>query len=215
MAMSEGVERATRTATLSRGQAMPQARIRVAIIIGSVREGRFGPTVADWFADVARNRGDLDVDLVDLADYDLPARLTDKPSPEVAAALAVLSPRLADADAFVLVTPEYNHSYPASVKIAIDWHTREWHAKPVGFVSYGGHAGGMRAVEHLRPILAELHATTVRDTVSLRSPWRRFDERDGLSNPASANAAAKVMLDQLTWWAIALKEARTKRPYLA
>lgn len=194
---------------------MSPGPIRVAVIIGSVRKGRFGPTIAGWIADVARHRGDLDVDLVDLFDYDLPARLTDEPSPEVAAALGVLSPRLARADAFVLVTPEYNHSYPASVKIAIDWHTKEWHAKPVAFVGYGGHAGGMRAVEHLRTIFAELHATTVRDTVSFRSPWEQFDEKNGLVNAASADAAAKVMLDQLTWWAIALKEANGKRPYQA
>jgi NAD(P)H-dependent FMN reductase len=194
---------------------MSHEPIRVAIIIGSVRTGRFGPTIAGWFADVARHRGDLDVDLVDLADYDLPARLTDEPSPEVAMALGVLSPRLAKADAFVLVTPEYNHSYPASVKIAIDWHTKEWHAKPVAFVCYGGHTGGMRAVEHLRTIFSEMHATTVRDTVSFRSPWNRFDERNRLVNPASAEAAAKVMLDQLTWWATALKEASAKRPYVA
>ena len=192
---------------------MSHEPIRVGIIIGSVREGRFGPTIAGWFAGFARQRGGLDVDVIDLADYHLPARLTDEPGPEVAAALGVLTPRLAEADAFVLVTPEYNHSYPASVKALIDWHTTEWHAKPVAFVSYGGHAGGMRAVEHLRPIFAEMHAVTVRDTVSLRSPWRRFDDEQRLTNPDSVNASAKSMLDQLAWWATALKEASAKRPY--
>jgi NAD(P)H-dependent FMN reductase len=192
---------------------MSHEPIRVAVIIGSVREGRFGPTIAHWFAEFARQRGDLDIDVVDLADYQLPARLTDEPEGQVASALSVLTPRLAEADGFVLVTPEYNHSYPASVKALIDWHTTEWHAKPVAFVSYGGHAGGMRSVEHLRPIFAEMHAVTVRDTVSLRSPWQRFDDEGQLVNPGSVHASAKAMLDQLAWWATALKEASAKRPY--
>jgi NAD(P)H-dependent FMN reductase len=192
---------------------MPHETIRIAIIIGSVREGRFGPTVANWFADFTRQHGDFEVDVVDLADYDLPSRLTDVPEPEVASALAELTPRLAGADAFVLVTPEYNHSYPASVKALIDWHTTEWHAKPVAFVSYGGHGGGMRSVEHLRPILAEMHAVTVRDAVSLRSPWHRFDDEGQLVNPGSVVASAKTLLGQLVWWATALKDANAKSPY--
>ena len=85
-----------------------------------------------------------------------------------------MTPRLAAADAFVVVTPEYNHSYPAPVKTLIDWHFTEWQAKPVGFVSYGGMSGGLRAVEHLRGVFAELHAVTVRDTVSFHGAWDRF-----------------------------------------
>jgi NAD(P)H-dependent FMN reductase len=192
---------------------MSHESIRIAIVIGSVREGRFGPTVANWFADFTRQRGDFEIDVVDLADHDLPNRLTDEPDPRVAAALATLTPRLAEADAFVLVTPEYNHSYPASIKALIDWHTTEWNAKPVAFVSYGGHAGGTRSVEHLRPIFAEMHAVTVRDTVSLRSPWHRFDDEGQLVDPGSVATSAKALLDQLVWWATALKEASAKCPY--
>ncbi|MFI5531253.1 NADPH-dependent FMN reductase [Kitasatospora sp. NPDC051853] len=184
-------------------------RLRLAVIIGSTREGRFGPTVAHWFADRARRREDLDVDLVDLLDERLPDVLAGTPTPEVAS----LTPRLAAADAFVVVTPEYNHSYPAPLKSAIDWHRQEWQAKPVGFVSYGGIAGGLRAVEHLRQVFAEVHATTVRDTVSFHSAWELFDEAGQLHDPARPEGAAKTMLDQLVWWGRALRDAKSAHPY--
>src|SRR5690606_34993089 len=119
------------------------------------------------------------------------------------------------ADAFVIVTPEYNHSYPASLKTLIDWHFTEWQAKPVAFVSYGGLAGGLRAVEHLRGVLAELHAVTVRDTVSFHQAWERFGPDSRPVDAAESTTAAKTMLDQLVWWARALREARTARPYVA
>src|SRR5919109_3233318 len=108
--------------------------IRVAVIIGSTREGRFGPTVARWFAEQAAQRADMVVDVVDLAEMDLPAAYPRTPGPGVQAYRA----RLDEADAFVVVTPEYNHSFPAGLKQAIDLAKREWQAKPVAFVSYGG-----------------------------------------------------------------------------
>src|SRR5689334_20020364 len=144
-------------------------QLRLAVIVGSTRDGRFGPVVASWFAGLARQREDLAVSVVDLADTPLPAHLSGRPTPEDAALLAALTPKLAEADAFVVVTPEYNHSYPAPLKNAIDWHFTQWQAKPVGFVSYGGVSGGLRAVEHLRQVFAELHAVTVRDTVSFHN----------------------------------------------
>lgn len=111
------------------------------------------------------------------------------------------------------MTPEYNHSYPASLKNVIDWHNAQWHAKPVAFVAYGGLSGGLRAVEHLRQVFAELHATTIRDTVSFHGAWSQFDEDGSPKDPEGVNAAAKMLLDQLGWWAQALREARTARPY--
>src|SRR5438034_9745310 len=113
-------------------------RLHLAIIIGSTRKGRFAPTVAGWFAGQAERRDDMAVDVIDLAGAQLPDVLSDKPGPQVAA----VTPRLAAADAFVVVTPEYNHSFPAPLKNAIDWHFKEWQAKPVGFVSYGAWAEG-------------------------------------------------------------------------
>ncbi|MDF3292220.1 MULTISPECIES: NADPH-dependent FMN reductase [Streptomyces] len=192
---------------------MSSDRIRVAVIIGSVRKGRLGPTIANWFTGIAGQREDLQIDLVDLADYDLPNRLTDEPGPELTESLGKVGPRLAEADAFVVVTPEYNHSYPGSLKALIDWHTVEWHAKPVGFISYGGQAGGIRAVEHLRPIFSEAHAMTIRQTVVFHQPWDQFDDKGELRNPTGAENAAKALLDQLAWWAGALVEWKARHPY--
>ncbi|ATL27554.1 NADPH-dependent FMN reductase [Streptomyces formicae] len=189
------------------------APLRVAVVIGSNREGRFGPVVAEWLLARVRERTDLAVDVVDLADADLPTSLSFSPSDAVSAELAKVTPKLAAADAFIVLTPEYNHSYPASLKSLIDWHGAEWQAKPVAFVSYGGLSGGLRAVEHLRPVLAELHAVTIRDTVSFHNAGALFDDAGNHRDPASADAAAKTLLDQLTWWAWALRSAKEVRPY--
>ncbi|MCX4780133.1 NADPH-dependent FMN reductase [Streptomyces sp. NBC_01264] len=192
------------------------APLRVAVILGSVREGRQGPAVADWFLGAAGALGGLDLDLIDLADIDLPLVMPGwggSPSPQAAAALAQVSPRLAAADAFVVVTPEYNHSFPAVLKNLIDWHREEWHAKPAGFVSYGGLGGGLRAVEQLRLVFAELHAVTVRDSVSLHGPWSGLGPDGVPRDTAVAEGAVKGMLGQLSWWGRALRTARTSRPY--
>lgn len=192
---------------------MSASPLRLALINSSVREGRFGPTVANWITSLAKERDDLQVDPIDLADHPLPYELSHSPNEEAAHALSKVSPRLADADAFVVVTPEYNHSFPASLKSLIDWHRTEWAAKPVGFVSYGGLAGGLRSVEQLRPVFAEVHAVTVRDVVSFHNCWGQFDETGALKDPAAATTAAATLFDQLVWWGTALREAREKRPY--
>ncbi|MER6070567.1 NAD(P)H-dependent oxidoreductase [Streptomyces sp. NPDC001817] len=193
-----------------------EAPLRVAVVIGSVREGRQGRAVADWFLGTAAGDTGLDLDVIDLGEIDLPLVLPGwggTPSPEAVAALRDVSPRLAAADAFVVVTPEYNHSFPASLKNFIDWHHAQWRAKPVGFVSYGGLGGGLRAVEQLRLVFAELHATSVRDSVSLHGPWSGLGE-DGTPRDAAVCAgAAKGMLGQLAWWGRALRAARAERPY--
>ncbi|MGC9542839.1 NADPH-dependent FMN reductase [Streptomyces sp. UG1] len=192
---------------------MSSDRIRVAVILSSVRKGRFGPTIANWFVGTADQRDDLEVDLVDLADFPLPTAMTDQPTPEVAELLGAFSARLSAADGFVVVTPEYNHSFPAALKAAVDWTQNEWHAKPVGFVGYGGLAGGLRAVQQLKHIFTELHAVPVRDAVSFHGPWAQFDSEGTLTEPADAEAAAKVLWDKLSWWALATKEAKARRPY--
>lgn len=139
------------------------------IIVGSVREGRFGPVVASWVAEQARVHGGFNVEVVDLADVEIPLSLPAAPPKFVGdsyprpEAMAPLTSRLEEAEAFILVTPEYNHSYPASLKAAIDWHFTQWTAKPVAFVSYGGATGGRHAVLHLENVLTELHAVTIRD----------------------------------------------------
>ncbi|MCO1658958.1 NAD(P)H-dependent oxidoreductase [Pseudonocardia sp. S2-4] len=189
------------------------------MVIGSVREGRFGPAVASWFAEQAAAHGGFDVEVVDLADVELPLALPAAP-PKYAgdsyprpAGMAALTAQLTAADAFVLVTPEYNHSYPASLKAAIDWHFAQWTAKPVAFVSYGGAAGGRHAVLHLENVLTELHAVTVQS--GLAFPNYFLNWADGRPNDAEATGNAKAVLDQLSWWAGALRKARAEVPYPA
>ena len=184
--------------------------LNLAIIIGSTREGRFGDTVGRWFAKEAAGHGGFAVDLIDLIDIKLPPTHQRKPTPEVDAFRA----RLAAADAFVIVTPEYNHSYPASLKHAIDQGYVEWMAKPVGFVSYGGTVGGVRAIEHLRHVFAELHAATIRDYVCFLMARRQFDTDGNPIDREGPHNAAKIMLDRLAWWADALRNAREARPYV-
>lgn len=185
--------------------------LNVAVIVGSNREGRFGPTVARWFVGEAEQRADMVIDLIDLADLDLPSvypRQFDAP-------VRSFVSRIDRADAFVVVTPEYNHGYPAVLKQAIDLPHREWRAKPVAFVSYGGMSGGLRSVEQLRQVFAELHATTMRDTVSFHMVSARFDAAGSPIDAIGCNSAAKTMLDQLAWWATALRTAREAHPYAA
>ncbi|GAA1146128.1 NAD(P)H-dependent FMN reductase [Kitasatospora gansuensis] len=203
----------TETAATTAEQDAP---LRVAVIVGSVREGRQGPAVADWFVGAAAAQAGLELDVIDLAEVNLPLVMPGwggTASPEAVAALADVTPRLAAADAFVVVTPEYNHSFPAALKNLIDWHHQQWHAKPVGFVSYGGLGGGLRAVEQLRLIFAELHAVTVRDSVSLHGPWSGLGPDGAPRDVAVSEGAVKGMLGQLAWWGRALRDARTTRPY--
>jgi NAD(P)H-dependent FMN reductase len=190
---------------------------RLVVLIGSVREGRFGPFVAGWIADRASEHGGFEVDVVDLADFEIPLVLPAE-SPKLAGdayprprGMADLTARLDAADAFVVVTPEYNHSYPASLKAAIDWHFTQWTAKPVAFVSYGGAAGGRHAVLHLENVLTELHAVTIRDGLAFPNYFVTFEDGEPLD--AQADVYAKAMLDQLAWWASALREARAAVSY--
>ncbi|MEV7091128.1 NAD(P)H-dependent oxidoreductase [Streptomyces sp. NPDC093085] len=189
------------------------APLKLAVILGSNREGRFGPVVSDWFLSRVASRADFTVELIDLAGAALPPVLSFNLAEDARAGLAKVSASLAEADAFVVLTPEYNHSFPAPLKSLIDWHHAEWQAKPVAFVSYGGISGGLRAVEQLRQVFAELHAVTVRDTVSFHNAGALFDEEGRPKDPTRCDAAATTMLDQLAWWALALREAKASRPY--
>jgi NAD(P)H-dependent FMN reductase len=188
------------------GDGRPGAPVRLAVIIGSTREGRSGEEVARWFVERARLRDGVDVDVVDLADFDLPARYLCTVTPAVAA----FTGRIERADAFVIVTPEYNHSFPAPLKQAIDYAYDEWRAKPVGFVAYGHGSEGMYAIEHLRTVCTELHMATVRGRVTF-DLLAAGPPLDGDGHERDAEA----MLDQLTWWATALRDARATRPYVS
>ena len=183
--------------------------IHVALIYGSTREGRFCDKVAGWAAAEILNRNEFTLDTIDPATLALPDRHTREESP----ALIELRERLEKADAFVIVTPEYNHSYPAALKFLIDCVSDEWRAKPVAFVSYGGGSGGLRAVEHLRAVFSELHAVSVRNTVGFAFAWSQFDSAGKLLAPDAPRKSMTAMLDQLRWWAVALRNARQAAPY--
>jgi len=179
------------------------------VIIGSVREGRFGPTIAQWFVNAAQQFGQFEVDVIDLASARLPSVITDELPPEVTA----LRSRLAGADAFVMVTPEYNRGYPASLKTLIDWYVEEWRGKPVGFVSYGGKSGALRSVDQLGSVFSDLHAVPLRDTVSFHNVEEQFDPEGRTRAPEKYDSPVKTLLDRLLWWSTALSEARAARPY--
>ena len=188
-----------------------ERQLRIAVVIGSTRQGRAGEPIARWFVDQVSARDDIELDLIDLAEADVPHVMPDFDDETLPDSVEALGARLDAADGFVVVTPEYNHSFPASLKNAIDWFHDEWHAKPVAFVSYGGMGRGFRAVEQLRQVLVELHAMTTRDGVSID-----LDEVDDHGRPTSdgIEGAAKLMVDQLIWWATALRAARDARPYV-
>ncbi|NMN95309.1 NADPH-dependent FMN reductase [Antrihabitans stalactiti] len=186
--------------------------VRIAVIIGSTRHGRFGPTITQWFVGRAQRRRDLDIDVIDLATVALPDVLVDddEAQPE---SVQLLATRLAAADAFVIVTPEYNGSFPASVKTAIDWYTDEWAAKPVTFVTYGRESGGANAAAALRQVFGELNAVVIRRAVLLPCYWDQFAADGTWPKPNSClDQTVTAMLDQLTWWAHALNTARTEQP---
>ncbi|HEX5087366.1 MAG TPA: NAD(P)H-dependent oxidoreductase [Nocardioides sp.] len=190
---------------------------KLVIIIGSVRAGRFGPTVATWVADRAGEHGGFDVELVDLADVEIPLALPAVSAKEAGASyprpetMQQVTDRLDAADAFVVVTPEYNHSYPASLKALIDWHYDQWAAKPVAFVSYGAAAGGRHAVIHLENVLTELHAVTIRDGLSFPNYFLSW--ADGAPQDQQAQVLAKTMFEHLDWWSQSLRAARATAPY--
>ena len=183
--------------------------IKIALIYGSTREGRFCDKVAEWALREIAGQGEFSVDVIDPAALGLPDRHTSAGSAE----LIELNQRIRQADGFIIVTPEYNHSYPAPLKFLIDSVYEHWQAKPVAFISYGGVSGGLRAVEHLRLVFAELHAAAIRDVVSFANAWGQFDEAGELLQPAAARKSMSIMLHRLKWWAIALRNAREATPY--
>src|SRR3954471_4568953 len=174
--------------------------LRIAVIVGSTREGRAADAVAGWFLDRAVGRRGVDLEVLDLAGFDFPQHYPQAATPQMTAFTAAID----RADGYVVVTPEYNRSFPASLKQAIDFAYDEWHAKPVGFVSYGYRARGRHAVEQLREVFLELHTVTMRDAVSL-----------DLLAPSFEDDRVPALLDELTWWGLALRDARRARPYCA
>jgi NAD(P)H-dependent FMN reductase len=182
----------------------------VHVILGSTRDGRLGEPVARWFHAIAAERTDLTAELVDLRDWDLPFLSTPVP-PAMAPPTDPLTRRwgdkVAEADGYVIVTPEYNHGYPAALKNALDHVFTPWHRKPASFVSYGGPGGGLRAVEQLRQVVVELEMVPLRHQVSIPRAYLAFDDDGRLRDPWHADDAGRL-LTELAWWATALRTAR-------
>ena len=193
----------------------PGHPVRVAVIIASTRASRFGHVVGHWFAQEVRAFGGFDVDIVDLLDLDIPPTLSaEHPrSGRYPESVVAFAERVAAAEGFVIVTPEINHGYPASLKAALDAVYAEWAAKPATFVSYGSASGGARAVEQLRQVLVELHVVPLRDAVLLPVARQLFDDEGALFDPEAFASTVKATLDHFQWWARALRTARHEVPY--
>jgi NAD(P)H-dependent FMN reductase len=183
--------------------------MKVGIIIGSTRPGRVGPQVASWIHELASQRADAAFEIIDVADLKLP--FLDEPIPPSLGQYSKehtksWARKVAALDAFIFVTPEYNHSTSPALKTAIDFIYAEWNNKAAGFVSYGSGLG-LRAVEHLRGMMAELQIADVRSQVALSL----FDDFENFTTfkPRDIHLpAAQAMLDQLIGWGLALKRYR-------
>ena len=183
--------------------------LKIGIIVGSTRPGRNSINVAKWVDGIAQNRSDAQYELIDIADYDLP--LLDEPIPASAGVYSKphtlkWAEKIAEMDGFIFVTPEYNHSIPAALKNAIDFVYGEWNNKAAGFVSYGS-AMGVRSVEHLRQIMAELQVADVRAQVML-SLFTDFENFSVFKPDERHTASVNTLLDQVVLWSGALKAIR-------
>ena len=183
--------------------------IKIAIIIGSTRPGRKAKAVADWVFGIAAKRSDAGFELVDIADFNLP--LLDEPIPPAMGQYSqphtkAWAAKIASFDAYVFVTPEYNHSTSGALKNAIDFLYREWNNKAAGFVGYGS-AGGTRAVEQLRLIMGELLVADVRAQVAL-SLYTDFENFSTFKPAPMHEKSVNAMLDQVVAWGTALKTLR-------
>ena len=186
--------------------------LNVGIIIGSTRPGRKAEVVARWVYDIAAKRGDASFEVVDIADFDLP--LLDEAIPPSMNQYSkphtkAWAAKIATFDAFVFVTPEYNHSISGALKNAIDFLFREWNDKAAGFVGYGG-VGGVRAVEQLRLVMGEIKIADVRAQVAL-SLFTDFENFTTFKPAPQQGAAVNAMLDDLVAWAEAFRMMRMQR----
>jgi NAD(P)H-dependent FMN reductase len=183
--------------------------IKIGIVLGSTRPGRKCEAVGHWFLEQARSRADAEFEIVDIAHYKLP--LLDEPIPPSRgqyqnAHTKAWAARIATFDGFVFVTPEYNHGPSGALKNAIDFLYKEWNNKAAGFVGYGS-AGGVRAVEQLRLVMAEVHVATVRSQVAL-SMFTDFENLTVFKPGTHHGPSVNALLDQVIAWSRALQSLR-------
>lgn len=183
--------------------------IKLAIIVGSTRPGRKAATVAQWVHGFAKQRRDAETEIVDIQDFDLP--LLDEPVPPSLGQYSkphtkAWAARIASFDAFIFVTPEYNHGTSGALKNAIDYLYAEWNNKAAGFVGYGS-AGGVRAVESLRLVMGEIQVADVRAQVML-SLFTDFENFTTFKPAAHHEKTVQTLLDQVIAWGGAMKTLR-------
>jgi NAD(P)H-dependent FMN reductase len=187
---------------------------KLMIVIASTRPGRVGLPVARWFNDRAVEHGEFEIDLVDLAELDLP--LMNEPNhPRLRQYThehtRAWSERVDAADAFVFVTSEYNHGYPAPLKNAIDYLHNEWHDKPVGFVSYGGVAAGTRAMQQLKPVVSALKMVPMVEAVNIPFVAQFIDDDENVVANEVMEQAVVAMLHELNLMQETLHSLREQR----
>ncbi|WNG18861.1 NADPH-dependent FMN reductase [Cystobacter fuscus] len=185
--------------------------LKVAIIIGSTRPGRKAEAVARWVHELAKKRDDAEFELVDIQDFNLP--LLDEPVPPSMGQYTqphtkAWAAKIDSFDAYVFVTPEYNHSMSGALKNAIDYLYKEWNNKAAGFVSYGS-AGGTRAVEQLRLVMGELQVADVRAQVML-SLRTDFENYSTFAPAPHHEKSVHTLIEQVIAWGGALKPLRKK-----
>ena len=191
--------------------------MRLQIIVGSTREGRNADAVCRWLLPISQAHGAFEIETLDLRDWPLPffqetiATVGDFSNPTYSDPLVKRwNDKLGEADGYIIVTPEYNHSIPAVLKNAIDtvFFSFRFRQKPVGFVAYSlGYTAGARAVEHLCQIMVETEAVPVRTPTPIPFIGSAFD-KDGNPTNNAVNASLTVMLNDLAWLGKALKDAR-------
>lgn len=189
--------------------------VNIKVIAGSTREGRFSDKAAAWIAGEIKKQEGVMVEVLDLRDYEMPffnesMSPSFKQEPYKNEAVSYFTKKIAEGDAFVIVTPEYNHGTSGVLKNALDWVYPEWNNKPVAFVSYGS-VGGARAVEQLRLNVIELQMAPIRNAVHI--PGEQyfqvlFGKMSAKDLFDSVSGQAESMITQLLWWAKALKNAR-------
>lgn len=189
-------------------------KLNIQIIFGSTRKGRQGERVFKWLTSLLSQRKDMTCEMLDLRDWPLP--FFDEPKSPSQLKVEEYSNEIAkkwyhkisEGDGFIIVTPEYNHSYPAVLKNALDYVSKPWSKKPVAFVSYSdGLAGGVRAIEQLRQVVIDLEMVPIRQMVYLSNFDKLFNET-GEMKEDTYNSKASKMTDALLWWANLLKKAR-------
>jgi len=186
--------------------------LKIGIIVGSTRPGRKAAAVAEWVYEILKTRKDAGFEIVDIDEYKLP--LLDEPIPPSLnlysnAHTKTWSAKIDSLDAYIFVTPEYNHGTSAALKNAIDYLFIEWNNKAAGFVSYGA-AGGVRAVENLRLVMGELKVATVRAQVTL-SLFTDFENFTTFKPHDRHDKAVDALADDVIAWGIALKTLREKQ----